>query len=170
MSLSREVVRTACLGKNDLVPKATVHSTDNRFIEIEYATFGSSSNPAILMIMGYTAQMIVWPQDFCQQLADAGYYVIIFDNRDCGLSTHLDGVVVDTGPIIMAAMTDQPIPPIPYSLSDMATDAVGVLDHLGIERLSCPSSSTSLKPHRLATRCLHLYRWLTRIQHNNPAS
>jgi pimeloyl-ACP methyl ester carboxylesterase len=134
MSLFCEVVITACLGKNDLVPKATVHSTDNRLIEIEYATFGSPSNPAILMIMGYTAQMIVWPQDFCQLLADAGYFVIIFDNRDCGLSTHLDGVVVDTGPIIMAAMTDQPIPPIPYSLSDMATDAVGVLDHLGIER------------------------------------
>jgi len=116
------------------VPNTTVRSSDNRLIEIEYATFGSPSNPAILMIMGYTAQMIVWPQDFCQLLADAGYYVIIFDNRDCGLSTHLDGVVVDTGPIIMAAMTDQPIPPIPYSLSDMATDAVGVLDHLGIER------------------------------------
>jgi pimeloyl-ACP methyl ester carboxylesterase len=134
MSVFREVVRTTCLGENDIVPKTTVHSTDNRTIDIEYATFGSPNNPAILMIMGYTAQMIVWPQDFCQQLADDGYYVIIFDNRDCGLSTHLDGVVVDTGPIIMAALTDQPIPPIPYSLSDMATDAVGVLDHLGIER------------------------------------
>jgi pimeloyl-ACP methyl ester carboxylesterase len=134
MNLFLEVVRTRGLGENDIVPNTTVRSSDDRFIEIEYATFGSPSNPAILMIMGYTAQMIVWPQDFCQQLADAGYYVIIFDNRDCGLSTHLDGVVVDTGPVIMAAMTDQPMPPIPYSLSDMATDAVGVLDHLGIER------------------------------------
>ena len=84
MSLSREVVRTACLGENDIVPKTTVHSSDNRLIEIEYATFGSPSNPAILMIMGYTAQMIVWPQAFCQVLADAGYFVIIFDNeKDC---------------------------------------------------------------------------------------
>jgi pimeloyl-ACP methyl ester carboxylesterase len=121
------------MGENETVAKTIVHSTDNRAIEIEYATFGSPVDPAILMIMGYTAQMIVWPESFCQQLADAGYYVIIFDNRDCGLSSHLDGVVVDTGPIIMAALTDQPIPPIPYSLSDMAADAVGVLDHLGIE-------------------------------------
>lgn len=73
MTLFREVVRTTCLGKNDTVPKTTVHSTDNRLIDIEYATFGLPSNPAILMIMGYTAQMIVWPEAFCQLLADAGY-------------------------------------------------------------------------------------------------
>ena len=60
--------------------------------------------------------------------------VIRFDNRDCGLSTHLNGEVVDTAEVLRAAMLQEPIPPVPYTLSDMAADAAGLLDYLGIEQ------------------------------------
>lgn len=106
----------------------------NNDIELEYDSFGSSNDPALLLIMGFTAQMVAWETDFCNMLAAGGLHVIRFDNRDCGLSTHLDGVVVNTDDVIRAAMLEEPIPPVPYTLSDMASDAVGLLDHLGIER------------------------------------
>jgi pimeloyl-ACP methyl ester carboxylesterase len=103
-------------------------------IEVEYDTFGSGSDPALLLIMGFTAQMVAWEPDFCNMLAAGGLHVIRFDNRDCGLSTHLDGALADTDVVIRAAMLEEPIPPVPYTLSDMAADAVGLLDHLGIDR------------------------------------
>ena len=103
-------------------------------MEIEYETIGSPDDPALLLVMGFTAQLTTWDDGFCRMLADAGRYVIRFDNRDCGLSTKLDGVQVDTGPVIAAAIADTVMPPVPYTLSDMAADAVGLLDHLGIER------------------------------------
>jgi pimeloyl-ACP methyl ester carboxylesterase len=103
-------------------------------MDLEYDTFGASADPALLLIMGFTAQMTAWPDEFCKRLADGGLFVIRFDNRDCGLSTKLDGVQVDLGPIITAALSGQPTPPAPYTLSDMAADAVGLLDSLGIER------------------------------------
>ncbi len=56
-------------------------------IQIEYDTFGDKSSPALIMIMGLASQMIDWNEEFCQQLADKGHYVIRFDNRDIGLST-----------------------------------------------------------------------------------
>lgn len=111
-------------------------------MEIEYETFGSASDPALLLVMGFTAQMTVWPDDFCSGLAERGHFVIRFDNRDCGLSTKLDGVVVDTGAVIAAALAEQGnVPPVPYTLSDMAADAIGVLDHLGIERAHIAGAS-----------------------------
>lgn len=103
-------------------------------IEIEYETFGSPSDPAVLLVSGFTAQMLMWPADFCRLIADAGYHVIRFDNRDCGLSTKLDGAEVDTDGVIRAALLDDPVPAVPYNLSHMAADAVGLLDALGVER------------------------------------
>jgi pimeloyl-ACP methyl ester carboxylesterase len=103
-------------------------------MELEYDTFGSSGDPALLLIMGFTAQMTAWPDDFCKQLADTGLFVIRFDNRDCGLSTKLDGVQVDVASVMGAAMSGQPVVGAPYTLSDMASDAVGLLDQLGIQR------------------------------------
>jgi pimeloyl-ACP methyl ester carboxylesterase len=116
------------------MPSAVVNKWETIPIEIEYDTFGKSSNPALLLIMGFGAQMVAWDSAFAQMLADRGLYVIRFDNRDCGLSTKLDGVAVDTDKVITAALLEQPIPPVPYTLSDMANDARGLLDHLGIER------------------------------------
>lgn len=103
-------------------------------MELEYDTFGSPDDPTLLLIMGFTAQMISWDEEFCRMLADGGLHVVRFDNRDCGLSTKLDGVEVDSGAVMAAALTGAEVPPVPYTLSDMAADAVGLLDHLGIER------------------------------------
>lgn len=104
-------------------------------ISIEYDTMGDPSNPTMLWIMGFTAQMTAWDESFLKLFVDNGYHVVRFDNRDCGLSHKHDGVMVDTEKVTMAAMLGDPIPvPVPYTLSDMATDAIGVLDHLKIEK------------------------------------
>lgn len=103
-------------------------------MELEYDTFGSPSDPTLLLVMGFTAQLTAWDEQFCRLLADAGRHVVRFDNRDCGLSTKLDGQQVDIGAVMAAVFADQPPPPVPYTLSDMAADAVGLLDHLGVER------------------------------------
>lgn len=103
-------------------------------IEIEYETFGSPSNPTVLLVSGFTAQMLMWPADFCRIIADAGFHVVRFDNRDCGLSTKLDGAPVDTDGVIRAALLDDPVPAVPYNLSDMAADAVGLLDAIGVDK------------------------------------
>lgn len=112
------------------MPRALV----NTGMELEYDTFGSPDDPALLLIMGFTAQLTAWDEAFCRILAGGGRFVIRFDNRDCGLSTKLDGQVADVPAVMAAAFADQPAPAVPYTLSDMAADAIGLLDHLGIER------------------------------------
>ena len=74
-------------------------------------------------------QMIAWEESFCQQLADEGFWVIRFDNRDVGLSTKFENAGV---PDIFALLQKQPVP-VPYTLSDMAKDAIGLLDYLAIQ-------------------------------------
>lgn len=102
-------------------------------ITLEYETLGTATDPAVLLIMGFGAQLINWSDQFCQILVDQGFYVIRFDNRDCGLSTKLDGVVVDPNAVVGAALTGQELPAVPYTLSDMAQDAIELLNHLGLE-------------------------------------
>jgi pimeloyl-ACP methyl ester carboxylesterase len=116
------------------MPRVSFTSTDNRQIELEYDHFGNPADPALLLIMGFTAQMVAWEEEFCQQLANRGHFVIRFDNRDCGLSTKLHGVPSNSDAVIMAAMMETEMPPVAYTLSDMAADAMKVLDHLNIER------------------------------------
>ena len=116
------------------MPRAAFTSTDNRQIELEYDHFGNPKDPALLLIMGFTAQMVAWEEEFCQQLADRGHFVIRFDNRDCGLSTKLHGVPSNSDAVIMAAMMETEMPPVAYTLSDMAADAAKLIDHMQIER------------------------------------
>jgi len=98
-------------------------------IEIEYETFGDSRAQPLLLVMGLGAQMITWEEDFCAQLADRGFWVIRFDNRDSGLSTWMN----DAGlPDMAAALSGNPQPA--YRLDDMADDAVGLLDALDIRK------------------------------------
>lgn len=99
-------------------------------IQIEYDTFGDRSSPALLLIMGGGSQMIYWEAEFCELLAKKGCFVIRFDNRDIGLSTKFEEAGI---PDMMAAMKGEPVIPA-YTLEDMADDAVGLLDALGIEK------------------------------------
>ena len=116
------------------MPRVAVATTNPERIEIEYETFGSADDPVLLLVMGFTAQLTGWDEGFCEALAARGRHVIRFDNRDCGLSTHLDGVRVDPQAVMKAQLAGEEMPPTPYDLSDMANDAVGLLDALGIER------------------------------------
>jgi pimeloyl-ACP methyl ester carboxylesterase len=102
-------------------------------IELTYDTFGNPSDPPLLLVMGFTAQMTAWDEAFCLALAGRGRYVIRFDNRDVGLSTKLDGQLPDMLALMTLAPGATP-PPVPYTLSAFADDAFGLLDHLGIER------------------------------------
>ena len=110
-------------------------------IELEYDTFGDPGDPALLLVMGFTAQMIAWQEEFCQMLASHGRYVIRYDNRDCGLSTKFDGVEVDFEGLVAAAFAGAEPPEAPYTLSDMAADGIGLLDHLGIARAHVAGAS-----------------------------
>jgi pimeloyl-ACP methyl ester carboxylesterase len=103
-------------------------------MDLCYETFGSPSDPTLLLVMGFTAQMTAWDERLCRMLADRGLHVVRFDNRDCGLSTHLDGVEVDLVALYTAWDSDGEYPPVPYLLSDFAADSFGLLDHLGVER------------------------------------
>ena len=96
-------------------------------IEIEYETFGDRAASPLLLITGLGAQMTSWEDTFCEHLAGRGFHVIRFDNRDSGLSTLME----DAGyPDIAAAFSGNAQPA--YQLDDMACDAAGVLDGLGI--------------------------------------
>jgi pimeloyl-ACP methyl ester carboxylesterase len=86
----------------------------------------------VLLIMGLGGQMIWWDQRFCQQLASRGYRVIRFDNRDIGKSQKFDDVCPDPGPLVMQALSGNKVTP-PYTMRDMAADAVGLLQALGID-------------------------------------
>ncbi|CAN5915811.1 alpha/beta hydrolase [soil metagenome] len=103
-------------------------------IEIEYETAGNKGDPALLLVMGLGAQMTIWPDAFFHGLAKKGFFVIRYDNRDTGLSTDFaaSGVpnLVEAFGNLMSGKSLEA----PYLLKDMAADAIGLLDALGIDK------------------------------------
>ena len=98
-------------------------------VELEYGTFGSPDDPTVLLVAGLGMQMTGWHEEFCGELAARGFHVVRYDNRDCGLSggpadpPHPDFAAIRTGDYSSAA----------YTIPDLALDAVGLLDGLGVE-------------------------------------
>jgi len=99
-------------------------------IELAYETFGDASAPPVVLIMGLATQMIAWPDELCEGLARCGLFVIRFDNRDVGESSHLRNLP----PPRLAEIVVRRRPP-PYSISDMADDVVGLVDGLGLSEV-----------------------------------
>ena len=101
-------------------------------IQLVYDTFGNPSEVPLLLIQGLSWQMVMWDEDFCSALAGRGYFVIRFDNRDIGQSTHLDHAgIPNIGRLIADLAAGKPVK-VPYLLSDMAGDSFALLDHLDI--------------------------------------
>jgi pimeloyl-ACP methyl ester carboxylesterase len=98
-------------------------------IEIVYESIGDPDDPALLLVMGLGMQLIHWDTGLCEQLAERGFRVIRFDNRDSGRSTQIAAPV----PNLMRGFAGLPVQA-PYTLDDLADDALGLLDRLGIER------------------------------------
>ena len=104
-------------------------------IELLWDDFGNAADETILLIAGLGTQMIRWTRPFCVALAARGYRVIRFDNRDAGRSTHFSASVPPDFGALASALTAGRRPDVPYTLHDMAADAIGLLDALGIARV-----------------------------------
>ena len=138
------------------MPKATANG-----IEIHYEETGNPADPAMLLIMGFGAQLTLWPDELVERLAGHGFRVIRYDNRDIGLSEKFDGVKAP-GLIKLTLMSKIGLTPkVPYTLADMADDGAGLLDALGIDKAHIVGASmggmiAQHLVHRHADRCLSL--------------
>lgn len=126
-------------------------------IEIAYETFGDRGDPVIVLVMGLGTQMLAWPDDLCRGLADRGHYVVRFDNRDVGHSTHLSEA---PPPDVMDIVLRRRQPP--YRIDDMADDVVGLLDALGLDGVHLVGASMGgFIAQTVALRCPTRVRSLT---------
>lgn len=117
------------------IPIRSGMATVNGGIELCYEDWGDEAAEPLLLIMGLSAQMLLWHEEFCQMLVERGFRVIRFDNRDIGLSSKIRVKVEKMNELIRMARFSLGLrSPAPYSLYDMARDAEGLLDHLGIRQ------------------------------------
>ena len=99
-------------------------------VELHYETFGDPAGRPLLLVMGLGGPLTWWPLGLCRRLAEDGFYVVRYDNRDTGRSTRFDRHRVTQGDIVKAFLGGRVA--VPYSLRDLANDAFGLLDHLGL--------------------------------------
>ncbi|MGA9873913.1 MAG: alpha/beta hydrolase [Rhodococcus sp. (in: high G+C Gram-positive bacteria)] len=111
-------------------------------IDIAYEDMGNPEDPVVLLIMGLSAQMTLWPRDFCGRIVEHGFRVIRFDNRDIGLSTKMDGQRIEGSTLLRLLRTELGASSrVPYTLKDMAADTLGLLDYLEIPRVHVVGAS-----------------------------
>ncbi len=111
-------------------------------IDICYEDWGDENAPPLLLIMGLSAQMLLWPDGFCRELVGQGYRVIRFDNRDIGLSTKVKLKTPKMNDLLRMARFSLGLKsPAAYTLYDMAADTIGLLDHLGITKAHVAGAS-----------------------------
>ena len=103
-------------------------------IWLEYDTFGDREAKPLLLISGLNTPMTRWTGDFCAQLASRGYFVIRYDNRDCGLSEHFDAYQLCSGTRLLLSGLLGMKTSVPYTLIDMVQDGFALLDALGIQQ------------------------------------
>jgi pimeloyl-ACP methyl ester carboxylesterase len=106
---------------------------DNGTIRLYFEARGDAADPVLLLISGLGSQYNSFPDDWCDLFVDEGFYVVRFDHRDAGLSTSFDASPPDVAAVTRARLEGRP-PTVPYTLSDMATDALAVLDAVNAER------------------------------------
>jgi pimeloyl-ACP methyl ester carboxylesterase len=102
-------------------------------IELEYDSFGKPAGRPLVLVMGLGGQLLMWDEAFCEALAERGHYVVRFDNRDVGLSTKFDAAGIPNVLELMQQSAAGKTPAVPYTLDDMADDAAGLLDALGLD-------------------------------------
>ena len=111
------------------MPKVNINN-----LFIEYETIGNPNSKPLLLIAGLGSQLLAWSYEICEKFTEKGFFVIRFDNRDVGLSTKFENAGIPDMMEISAAYTRSERPKLPYTLEDMADDAIGVLDTLKIEK------------------------------------
>ena len=102
-------------------------------ITIEYDVHGEEAGDPLLLVMGLGGQLVAWPDDFVARLVARGFRVVRFDNRDVGLSSRIDGKVPTRRQLVLATLSRR-FAKSSYLIADMADDAAGLLDHLGIPK------------------------------------
>ena len=103
-----------------------IRTAQRNGITLAYETFGDPGDVPILLVMGLGTQMLAWPDEFCAMLVERGHYVVRFDNRDMGLSTHFDDAA--KAQPVAAFLGRRPL----YLLTDMAADTAGLITELGL--------------------------------------
>ena len=116
------------------LPTANAGHVQANGITIAYESFGAGGRGTVLLIAGTGMQLTGWPVELRQELVKRGYRVVVFDNRDVGLSTRFDEAGLPDFAAVMKARAEGKPAPLPYTLYDMAADAVGLLDALGVRQ------------------------------------
>jgi pimeloyl-ACP methyl ester carboxylesterase len=136
-----------------------------RGITLCYEPFGAPDDEPVLLIMGLGTQMVAWHEDFCRDLAARGYYVVRFDNRDIGRSTHVGGPAPTITQLLLRSKRAAR-----YTLADMADDASGLLRELGLSPAHVIGASMGgMIAQTLAARHPGQVRSLTSIMSNTGA-
>ena len=141
-------------------------------IELDFDSFGSPKGRPLLLIMGLGGQSIMWDEGFCEALAERGQFVVRYDNRDVGLSTKFDAAGIPNLTELMMQSAAGKTPAVPYTLDDMADDAAGLLDALGLDTAHvCGASMGGMIAQTVAIRHGRRLRSLTSIMSStgNPS-